>query len=177
MVICLLCTIVIIASASSFPLYLTGRIIEGLGAAAIAPSAQAIFFDLLSEKKGARVLALTNACAATVPALTPILGGYILAFDGWRWIFIVFLIASCALLVWFMARLPETSPRADRAREPVRRSLLEVLGSLRFWGFTASFMLLSGSLFGYYAAMPFWYHQQFGFAANHYAFLSNPSSS
>ena len=53
-----------------------------------------------------------------VPALAPSLGAVIIAFAGWRGIFVAFVLFSVISALWLTVRLPETHP--PEARRPLR---------------------------------------------------------
>jgi MFS family permease len=78
----------LVATASSFPILLIGRAIQGLGGGGILPVAAAVIGDAVPKEKQGTALGLIGAMWGLAFIIGPILGG-VLLLAGWRWIFIV----------------------------------------------------------------------------------------
>ncbi len=99
---------VICAFASTLPILLVTRFIQGGMVAAMLVPGYATIHDLYEEKEAIKILALMGSISILAPALGPVLGSIILLFASWRWIFgIIALLTliSVALLAYYM---PET---------------------------------------------------------------------
>ncbi|MGP8297713.1 MDR family MFS transporter [Streptomyces inhibens] len=96
------------------------RAVQGAGAGLIGPAGQLILVQAAGPRRIARALAAFGVPVMLAPVLGPPLGGLIVGFAGWRWIFLVNLPIGIvgALLAWRV--LPRT------AREPAGR--FDVLG-------------------------------------------------
>jgi DHA2 family multidrug resistance protein-like MFS transporter len=98
--------------APNLPLLVVSRAVQALGAAAIMSISPALVRAVYPPEKLARGLAL-NAFVVTVAAMVaPALGGAVLAFAGWRWIFLLVLPLVLGSLV-FGRTLPR-SPTHDK---------------------------------------------------------------
>ena len=93
-----------------------GRAVQGLGAAAMAPTALALLTTTFAEP-AARNRALgvwSAASSAGIPA-GALLGGVLTATGGWRWVFLVTVVAAVAAAVATRAVVPESA--ADNASD------------------------------------------------------------
>ncbi|MDR2976280.1 MAG: MFS transporter [Streptococcaceae bacterium] len=65
------------------------RVIQGIGAGAVMPLTFTIIADLFKFEERARVFALNNTAWAISALGGPLLGGYIVDFLNWHWIFFI----------------------------------------------------------------------------------------
>ena len=73
--------------APGYPVLLGGRLVQGLGAAAVAGlGPTAVSLSLPAEKRG-RALGLVNAAAGAAGAAGPVVGGFLTDALGWRYLF------------------------------------------------------------------------------------------
>lgn len=89
----------------SYPLILTGRIVQGIGAAGTAPIAMALVGDLYERKTRSKALGIIEAANGVGKVLSPILGSLI-ALISWYALFFAFpvLCIPVALLTWWVVR-------------------------------------------------------------------------
>ena len=78
--------------AFDLPSYIVGRSLEGLGMGSASPIARTILTDILDRKSLAKSMGTISGVASTMPAVAPIIGGYLLTWIDWRAIFGFFLI-------------------------------------------------------------------------------------
>lgn len=91
--------LVLSAKASTMPMLIIGRALQGLGASAGLPMYAAIINDALPQSRRGKPLACLTAIYGLGTALGPVLGGIITGSIGWRWIFWMQVpVASIALL-------------------------------------------------------------------------------
>ena len=64
----------------------------------------------------AQIMSLVMIVFMIVPVLAPTFGQLMLAFAGWRQIFILLAVYGLALALWGGFRMPETLDAADRCR-------------------------------------------------------------
>lgn len=77
------------AMANSAVMLIAFRILQASGAAASASLSMAMTKDIFSGKERERILAYIAVIMALAPMFAPIIGGWILAYISWHWIFIV----------------------------------------------------------------------------------------
>jgi DHA2 family multidrug resistance protein len=75
--------------ASSLPLLLLFRVLQGLGGGGLQPMAQAILADSFPPERRGVAFALYGLTAVLAPTLGPTLGGWITFNYSWRWIFFI----------------------------------------------------------------------------------------
>ncbi len=170
---CISCvgTVVVIMS-HSIEVYVLGRCLEGFGLASISPIARAMMFESRPLDTAAKQLGTISMICAIVPAVAQITGGYLMAFAGWRWIFATFLMLVACAAVWVFVRLDETLDVSKEKPEHVFKALRKILPSKTFWKWGISYMACTGTLFGYYAAMPYWYIIDLGYKPYVYPYLA-----
>ena len=91
-----------------------GRVVQGIGAAAMLPNSLALLNHALARDAAHRAKGVGwwTASGAVALALGPVIGGLLLAAAGWRWIFYVNL-PLCLLGFFLAARLPTAEPEQN----------------------------------------------------------------
>lgn len=87
------------------------RSLQGLGAGGLMVGAQAIIADVVSPRERGRYAGFFGAVFGAATVLGPLLGGAIVEYWSWRWIFFVNLPVSIVALVVTAAVLPQTTTR------------------------------------------------------------------
>ncbi len=95
------------AAAPSLPLLISFRVLQGVGAAMIAPSSLAIVLDSFPVERRAAGVGLWGAAAAAAAATGPTLGGALVEASSWRLVFLVNLPLGAAILLAGRKRLPK----------------------------------------------------------------------
>jgi EmrB/QacA subfamily drug resistance transporter len=90
------------ALATSLPLLLLARVIQGTGAAMLMPNSLAILGDAFEGEARGRAIGAWAAAGAIAGAIGPVLGGWLIDVVGWRAIFLVNLpvAAGAVFLAW-----------------------------------------------------------------------------
>src|SRR3954454_13938097 len=92
------CASLLCAVAPSLEMLIAFRVIQGIGAAMIAPTSLAIVLDSFPAEKRAAGVGLWGAAAAAAAAVGPTLGAALVELDSWRLVFLVTLPLGVALL-------------------------------------------------------------------------------
>ena len=87
---------------------LTGRILQGIGAAGPYVIAVAIVRDRYEGRDMAQIMSLIMMVFIGVPMVAPFIGQQLQHLAGWRSIFVALTIYSVVVLGWFHIRQPET---------------------------------------------------------------------
>lgn len=103
---------VIVGVAPSFPILITGRVVQGIGAGAVPVLVNAIVAERWSGPQRADVFGALLAVVAVVSGSGPVIGGAIEALLGWRWVFA--LPAAGLLLIVPITRLAQSERRPGR---------------------------------------------------------------
>ena len=110
------------------------RALQGLGGGAIIPTAQAILFARYPRKEHGMASALFGLGAVTGPLLGPTMGGYLIEWANWHWVFLVNV--PLGILVAVMCTRVVEEPGFKPAKNPIDVfgiALLAVgMGSLQY---------------------------------------------
>ena len=160
----------IVSLAVNGPMFIIGRGIEGLAMGVVSPVGRAIVADLYKGDTFAKQMSIVGMIVWTVPAFAPVIGGGLLLVFSWRIIFILALVFAIIFYFYTKARLVETHQPKENAIKPVK-AYLELFSSRLFWCYAISYGLLTGGVLSYYAAMPFWFVNQWHLSVHLYGFL------
>jgi len=100
------------AAAPSLPFLIGFRVVQGVGAALIAPTSLALVLDAFPPEQRATGVGIWGAAAAAAAAIGPTLGGALVELDSWRLVFLVNLPLGAAVVLFGARRLRER-PRLD----------------------------------------------------------------
>ena len=151
--------------SQSFPMMLTGRLLQGLGAAGPRIVTIAVIRDQYEGRLMARVMSLAMAVFIIVPIIAPAMGQGILLIAGWRAIFGALLAIAVATTLWFMIRQPETLPADRRVPFTITRissGFREVLTTRAVLGYTVTAGLVSGPFLAYLSTAQQMFQVQYG---------------
>lgn len=108
---------VLCAAAPSMDALIAFRAVQGIGAAAIFPTALTLVGDLYPPVERARVQGLLSSVWAVSALVGPPLGGFLVSRLGWPAVFLVQvppgLLAALALRRWLRESAPAARPRLD----------------------------------------------------------------
>ena len=90
------------------------RILQGFGAAFIAPLAQAILLDITEPAKHTRALSIWGMTAMLGPIAGPTLGGWLTDNFTWRWVFYINAPIGIPALIILWRLLPDSSQMSRR---------------------------------------------------------------
>ncbi|MBL8697508.1 MAG: multidrug effflux MFS transporter [Alphaproteobacteria bacterium] len=146
------------AFAASIDVLVALRVAQAIGACAGIVVGRAVLRDVHHGPQLARTLALVASAMSVMPAVGPILGGFVEASVGWRWNFAILTLFGGTLFAAVALRLPETNAMRDpQALRPARimSNFLGFLGSRSYmryalataFGYCALFSFISGSSF------------------------------
>ena len=147
-------TVFTIASvfATSMPMMILARVLQGGGAAATRVLAISIVRDCYSGRRMARVMSLTFIVFLLAPMIAPTAGQGILLVAPWRAIFGALALFGGAVTVWTLLKLPETLHPEDR--RPIR--LATIVDAVRQTftrrmsvGYMLASTLIVGALFAF----------------------------
>ncbi|WP_133128426.1 multidrug effflux MFS transporter [Legionella nagasakiensis] len=169
------CIGVVIAMISpNIEVFISGRIIEAIGAGCIPVLGRALLLDYYEKSELAGIIATATILTNIMPAISPIIGGHLLTTLGWRSIFFVLLVYSFLLLFIFYREVEEKNRYLNK-HLTVKQAILQyksVFLNRTFWGYLMPYNLVTGGMLGYYAATPYIFIQHLHLAANVYGYLS-----
>jgi DHA2 family multidrug resistance protein len=99
--------------ATSMPMLILFRLLQGLAGGGLQPTQQAIIKDSFPPEKLGTAFAITGVTMMAAPIIGPSLGGYITDSFSWRWIF--FMNVPIGILATFLVRtLVQELPSAQK---------------------------------------------------------------
>lgn len=100
--------------SGTMPMLVLSRGVQGLGAGALMPIAMTIVADLYPPEKRGRFMGLFGAVIAVSSIMGPALGGLIVDYWNWGWVFLINLPLGIPALVLAAAAMSETKSRVPR---------------------------------------------------------------
>ena len=100
----------VVAFSPTFGVLLLGRAIQGFGSSGIFPVAAAVIGDTFPPDKRGRALGLIGAVFGIAFLIGPVVGGVILKFFNWHWLFIINIPIALLLIFWSTRLLPNNRP-------------------------------------------------------------------
>ena len=163
------------AFSPTIEVLIAARFAQAVGACAGPVMARAIVRDVYERERAARVLAYIGIAFAVSPAITPIIGGYLQAWFGWRanFLFLSGVAGAVLLAVWWA--LGETVARPDpKATRPgqIARTSVMLLRSRDFLGHMLSTAFVFAGLMAYTAAAPFLFIDTLGLSPERFGVLA-----
>ncbi len=127
--------------ATSYSLFIAGRALQGVAAAAGRVVAMALVRDLFKGREMASIMSAAMTVGMISPILAPGIGQLILFIAPWRYVFVVLFAYGAIQLAWVLWRLPETLT-------PENRQPLQLGAIARMLGFFVSHRIAVGYTFG-----------------------------
>lgn len=113
--------------AWSMPALIAFRVVQGLGAGAVAPMSMTIVGDIYTVAERAKVQGYIASVWAVSSVVGPALGGVFAQLDAWRWIFLIN-IPLCLLAAWVLLRRYTERKQTQRHRIDYLGAVLLTLG-------------------------------------------------
>jgi DHA1 family bicyclomycin/chloramphenicol resistance-like MFS transporter len=121
------------ALATSVQAVSIARIAQGLGMSSGSLIGRTVVRDLYAHEEAARLLARMTIVFSLVPLCAPVIGAVLVGVVGWPSVF-WFMVAAALVLIFVLAKLPETAPAERRSVRPdaIARTFASILGDPRF---------------------------------------------
>jgi DHA1 family bicyclomycin/chloramphenicol resistance-like MFS transporter len=149
------------------------RVVQAFGACAAPTIARAVVRDLFERAAAARALAYLGATMGLIPAVAPIIGGYLVTDIGWRAIFVFMTVIGVLTMLALVFAFGETNTRRSAEALNLRHmaaSYRTLLGKREFVGFATTVAVIMCALVMFVSGSPFVLIRQFGLSAEGYAY-------
>jgi len=146
------------AFASSVPMLIAFRLLQGILGGAALVIVRAVVRDLYEGAAIARIFATLMLVSGLAPILAPIAGAQLLAFTSWRGVFVALSLMGLVLLLAVLPGVRETLPAGERRSGGLRhtvRTFWQLLGDRSFMAYALTAGLSFAALFTYISASPF----------------------
>jgi MFS transporter, DHA1 family, multidrug resistance protein len=142
--------------ATDLPGLLIGRVIQGAGACATSVLSRAIARDLFSGAALGRAMALIMIAMAAAPGFSPLLGGALDHYFGWRSEFVFVGIFAAIGAIGYDLVLSETHHATRTPLNPlaIAKNYIGLIADRRFVVPAATVSLIMGGLFAMFSAAP-----------------------
>lgn len=144
------------ALASDLPTLLAGRVVQAAGACATSVLSRAIARDLFEGARLARVLTFVMVAMAAAPGFSPLVGGALDHYFGWRSAFLFVAVFATVTAIAYASVFGETHRATRTALAPlaIAKSYLALSIDRRFLVPALTVSLVLGGLFAMFSAAP-----------------------
>ncbi len=104
--------------ATSLPMLIIARVLQGLGGGGLLAKAQSILFETFPPEEQAMAQGFFGVVVIAGPAIGPTLGGYLTTNVNWRWIFFINIPIGIVAVFMCLTFLPEDEKKAANAHVP-----------------------------------------------------------
>lgn len=162
------------AFAPSIYLLISFRFLLAIGACVGMVASRAVVRDLFSPHETAKVFSMMMLVMGVAPILAPVLGGFIVASAGWRYVFLLMLIAS-GLMTFLITRfLPETKtadPTVSFHPAKLISGYFSLFSDRTFLVYAIASGAASAALFSYISDSSFVFIQLFGIPESYFGWI------
>jgi len=92
-------------SATNLNALIVFRVVQGIGGGLFIPLGLAMIFRVVAHEERGKFLGILLGVSLIAPALGPVLGGYLVEYASWRWVFLlqvpIGVLAIILTLAWF----------------------------------------------------------------------------
>lgn len=152
----------------------SARLVEGFGVGAASVLCRTMLTDALDKHTLIRALSHISSLGNLMPALAPILGGYIILFFNWRAIFLLLFVFTLLIFIVCARSIPETNLHIKHNFnfKDALKEYADIFKHRVFLSYLLPYLLLSGGMIAYYSVMPFIFVSVLHIPAQHYSFFS-----
>jgi DHA1 family bicyclomycin/chloramphenicol resistance-like MFS transporter len=163
------------AVASDITMLLLGRLLQALGASCAPVVGKAIIQDISEDTRTVILMGWLAAAMSITPAVAPFIGGIIVQYLEWRWIFWFLLIFNVVMWLINLYVLPETLPSTPSRAIQLPSMLKTYREFLRNRVYTG-YVLILGACFGglgaFYTASPYVFIHEFHLSPFFYGLIT-----
>jgi len=150
------------------------RLLQGISAGAPPVMARTMVRDLAGRDRGAQVMSVLMASVSIAPMLAPVIGSQVMAWFGWRAIFVtltLFGAASLAIALPFARETLRPELRGPLEFASILRRFAELLTARAFVGYALTIGFLFGAMFAYISLSSFVLIGIYGLTPTRYALV------
>ncbi len=167
-----LITSLLCAGVTSIWMLIALRFLQGIGGATGIVIANAVVRDRHSGDAAGKLFSLLLLIAGLAPVFAPIVGGQVLRFAAWPWIFIALAALAAVIVAAVAFALPETLPtecRQGGGLQAVRPTFALLLSDRVFVGYMMACGFSFSAMFDYIAGSSFVLQDVHGFSPQAYS--------
>ncbi|HEX6472367.1 MAG TPA: MFS transporter [Streptosporangiaceae bacterium] len=111
----------------NMPMLVAARALQGIGGALLTPGALAIIQSSFAGDDRARAVGAWSGLGGVAAAVGPLLGGWLVAAAGWRWVFLLNVPLALIVVLVALRHVPETADSDARGRFDIDGAVLAAL--------------------------------------------------
>lgn len=145
------------ALATSIPMLLAARVVQGMGGGTCFALSRAIVRDTAGTNEAASLIGYITMAMVVSPMVAPLVGGFLDASFGWRAVFLAMLVLAAPVALAAFRHLGETA-RRDGAAASLRdmaAAFPVLIGDRAFLGYALALGLVTASFFVFIAGAPY----------------------
>lgn len=153
---------------------IVARFFQAFGACSGQVVGRAVIRDLHDREGVTRMLAYTMVIMGLTSTVSPVIGGLLTVWIGWRPIFALLAVFGLIMAVTVFRTLDESLAKPDPAATrlgPMVQNFRRLLANRSFAGYTLSLCFIFGTLFTYLAGSSFVFMGVFGLAPHEFGFV------
>src|SRR5712692_6335661 len=114
--------------APNITFLIVARAVQGIGGALLVPGSLAIISASFAKEQRGRAIGTWSGFTAITSVLGPVLGGWLVQYASWRWVFFINVPMAAITLSILFWRVPESRDEENKARLDWWGALLATLG-------------------------------------------------
>ncbi|MGE5409848.1 MAG: multidrug effflux MFS transporter [Clostridiales bacterium] len=150
------------------------RFLLAIGGCVGMVASRAVVRDIFPINEIAKVFSMMMLVMGVAPIIAPVLGGFIVTYFGWRFIFVLLLVVSSLITFVISKYLPETK-EADSSVSfhPLKivKGYFSLFRDRTFFVYALASGAASAALFSYISDSSFVYIQLFGISQSHFGWV------
>lgn len=162
------------ALAETLPALIGFRFLQALGASSALIIPRAIVRDLYGPEESARVQAHLSTAMAVAPIVAPIVGGYLVKWHSWHWVFWLIAGYGAVAMTGFRLLVPESVPKRGESGfslQTLVRNKASLLADRRFVGIVLCMLFTGCGLFAFVSLSSFVLIEHMGVPKDHFGCL------
>ena len=161
------------AFAPNVSVFIAARFIEALGIACGPVMARSIMMDVFDQKEITHVIAISAIVVAVMPAIGPILGGWLSELLTWHSVLLFLAVYGAVMLLVVYIKIPETNLYLDPTTKifSTFKIYVECMRHKRFVGAIILYALYYGAIIGFYTNAPFIFIQGLKYSPTSYGWF------
>jgi len=159
------------ALSNSVVALILSRLLQAAGAAAAATLCMAMTKDIYASEERVRVLAWMGVIMPLAPAIAPILGGWLLIWCSWRWIFVSQALVALVALIGVLRTQETLKEKTSTSPMETVKSYLELFRNRRYMAYAVMVSLIVLPHFAFVGGSSDIYINHFGLTEQRYGLI------
>jgi DHA1 family bicyclomycin/chloramphenicol resistance-like MFS transporter len=150
------------------------RLLQALGGCVGLVASRAMVRDLFEVRDNAKIFSLLMLVVAVSPIIAPTLGGYVTAWMGWRFVFVVLILIVAFILLGIYLWLPESKePDPDYSLKPsfIFKNFYSILRHPQFYTYALTGAIAASGTYAYIGGSPYVFMELYKVSERQYGWI------